>query len=93
MNEQVMNQMPYPGEENKSSKGPVIGTIVILIVLVLGAWYFWNQKVNTTVEQPMPAQDSSVKDTSVNLENDINAALGDDLGASESIAVDKEFTQ
>ncbi len=94
MNEQVMNQMPYPGDDNKSSKGPIVGTIVILIILVLGAWYFWQQKVATMSPEPLPTtQDNSVKESAIKLEGDLNAALGDDVGASASQNIDKEFTQ
>jgi uncharacterized protein HemX len=96
MNEQVMNQMPYPsGEENKSSKGPVVGTIVILIILILGAWYFWQQKASMLKvdNAPTTQQDNSAKESAAKLSNDLDASLGADLGATTSNSIDKEFTQ
>lgn len=94
MNEQVMNQMPYPGEENKSGKGPIVGTIVIIIILILGGWYFWQQKVSTLqMNEAATTTTQATNESALELTNDFDASLGDDLGASTSNSIDKEFTQ
>jgi hypothetical protein len=32
--------------ESRSSAGPIVGTIIIVILLVLGALYFWGAQLN-----------------------------------------------
>ena len=34
------------GAEKESRVGPVVGIIIVVIVLVLGALYFWGQKLS-----------------------------------------------
>ena len=36
-----------PGSESKKSFGPLIGTIIIIVVLLLGAFYIWGGKLST----------------------------------------------
>lgn len=35
----------------KSTIGPFVGIIIILVLLVLGAFYFWGAHLNTVREQ------------------------------------------
>ncbi len=35
-------------EENKSSIGSIIGTIIIIALLVLGGLYFWGKRIEET---------------------------------------------
>jgi hypothetical protein len=48
----------------KSSAGPVIGALVVVLLLVLGALYFWgahlNQKNNPENNLPLIPGDTSV---------------------------------
>jgi hypothetical protein len=37
----------------KSSAGPVVGIIIILVLLIAGALYFWNTGLNTP-DAPLP---------------------------------------
>jgi len=39
-------QNPSLGSEKSSRVGPVIGIVIVVIVLVLGALYFWGQKLS-----------------------------------------------
>ena len=45
------NPMPEEHKENtvpeKSSAGPLIGATIIIVVLALGAFYFWGAHLNT----------------------------------------------
>ena len=35
----------------KHSVGPIVGSTIIIIVLVLGALYFWGQRINSVTHQ------------------------------------------
>lgn len=39
---------------NKSSSGPVVGIIIILALLLLGGWYFWNESLKNPPADPLP---------------------------------------
>jgi hypothetical protein len=55
----------------KKSAGPLIGIIVIIVVLVIGAFYFWGGKVLTqpTTQEVAPVSKS---DDAASLEADLN---------------------
>lgn len=87
------NQMPIQ-ETPKKSAGPVIGIIIIVIVLVVGAFYFWGAKLNN---QSVPAPETeqlplSSSDEVENISADLNATAID--GIDESLdAIDAELGQ
>jgi flagellar basal body-associated protein FliL len=62
-----------PETEPKGSTGPLVGSIIIIIILVVGAIYFWGGKLNKT-EENAPAAASVSTSTS-----DEPAALEQDL--------------
>ncbi|PIR84219.1 hypothetical protein COU18_00510 [Candidatus Kaiserbacteria bacterium CG10_big_fil_rev_8_21_14_0_10_51_14] len=39
---------------HKSSSGPIVGIIIILALLLLGGWYFWNESQRNVPEAPLP---------------------------------------
>jgi len=57
-----------PGTEQKKSFGPLIGVIIIIVVLLLGAFYIWGGKLSTQdttnidvitiIEEAAPVSDS-----------------------------------
>ena len=73
--------------EEKKSNGPLIGSIIIVIILIVGGIYIWQSKVKSAVETkkiqsetvtPMDAselnaleQDLDTTDTNVNV--DVNS--------------------
>ncbi|PJE74503.1 MAG: hypothetical protein COV01_00500 [Candidatus Taylorbacteria bacterium CG10_big_fil_rev_8_21_14_0_10_41_48] len=63
--------------ENKSI-GPVIGIIVIIIVLIVGAFYIWGGKTDTQEAAPLTPTDE-VSDIQADLDSsgDINLDLSD----------------
>ena len=73
-------------EENKTSVGPIIGTIIIIALIVLGGLYFWGKRIEETKltktltsEEPQNEQMSEAAaiisvGTSTNI-NDIEADL------------------
>jgi len=73
-------------EENKSSIGGIIGTIVIIAIIILGALYFWGKRI----EESRNTQ-SLVTDTVQPAVETISEAAaiksigsGDDLGSIEA---------
>lgn len=45
------DHMQMPTRTREEGSGPIIGAIIIVILLVFGALYFWGQKLN---RQPAP---------------------------------------
>ncbi len=59
--------MPPAPEDNQTQNrrqddgaGPIIGAIIIVILLVFGALYFWGQKLNHQPSPDAPLVKSSV---------------------------------
>jgi len=77
--------MVAPNEEG--SAGPVIGTIIILAVIVLGGLYFWGQRADSkpamteeqVQEQVNMIQEQSTSDAPTDIEADLNATDIDSL--------------
>lgn len=55
-----MEQSPYispinqPQTVSKSSAGPVIGAIIVIIILALGGLYFWGAQLNNKAADELP---------------------------------------
>jgi hypothetical protein len=58
----------------QKSNGPLVGSIIIIIILIIGGIYIWKTSVkeklqnNNPTENVAPAQDSNVK-----IESDLNS--------------------
>lgn len=81
----MMNQ-PMQNQPGKSSIGPVIGAIIIVLLLILGGLYVWGEKVNqessnpedVTGEQYDPSQDAAViQFTEQGTSDDLNSIEAD----------------
>jgi flagellar basal body-associated protein FliL len=66
MDEQNNLQQP-----EKNSTGALIGSIIVIIVLVLGAIYFWGGKLNSTRDNA-PANVAETQNEVSDLEADLN---------------------
>lgn len=71
-NEQNSNQ----GEK---SVGPIIGIVIIIIILIIGALYFWGQRI--TGDKMMPASEN----TSQAIEQDQMTSSLQNVGTSDEI--------
>lgn len=62
INQQQPNDMPSSG----SSAGPIVGIIIVIAVLALGAWYFWGSlEQRPSDELPLiPGDEMSVENES-----------------------------
>ena len=94
MDDQKMNT-------GEGSIGPIIATIIILAILVLGGLYFWNQRVaqinNANLNnQPGTSTSSVATDAAVNTINqqstsDSTASIEADLKATDITNVDSQL--
>lgn len=81
------NAMPM-GEPKKSGVGALIGSIIIILILVLGALYFWGGKLQTS-DQELNFDDSSAAVTTSTSDevSDIEA----DLNQTEAVNLDEDL--
>ena len=84
------NQVPPLQPTEKKSVGPIIGIVIIVIVLIAGALYFWGASLNRgnslpPITEPAPLSDSdSVDDISADLSATAINGLDEDLGAIDA---------
>jgi|SRR3989344_5416725 len=79
-----------PQQDGDKSAGPVIGTIIIILLIILGGLYFWGQRVNDrgaqTEDFVTPGADiesletQGTSDDVTSIEADLNTTNLDDLG-------------
>lgn len=66
---------PAPQPPEKGGMGPLIGSVIVIVILVIGAIYFWGDKLNKQESNPsdqQPAATLSQNDDVNNLEQDLN---------------------
>lgn len=69
---------------NEGSAGPIIGTIIILVVIILGGLYFWSQRDNTdsaTENRVESIETQGDSDDVSSIEADLEATNVNDLGS------------
>lgn len=64
-----------PGGESKKSFGPLIGVVIIIIILLLGAFYIWGGKLS--VNDRDVAQTVETEVASVSSSDEVNAIESD----------------
>lgn len=57
-------------EENKSSIGSIIGTIIIIALIILGGLYFWGKKIENSRNAQNLTSEDIVTDEEINAESD-----------------------
>lgn len=80
----MMNGLPPVPKENKKI-GPIIGVLVIVLIIIVGALVFFGKKLNTT-----PTTDTSqnpIENTSGTIEN-INETIPPTEDSSAAIEAD-----
>ncbi|MBP9757041.1 MAG: hypothetical protein KBD06_00415 [Candidatus Pacebacteria bacterium] len=53
-------QTPAQNQPKDEGAGPIIGAIIIVILLVFGALYFWGQKLNKKPHPDAPLVQSQI---------------------------------
>lgn len=74
--------------ESGGSAGPVVATIIILAVIVLGALYFWDQR--DAVEEEVNVE-ATVETIETQDESDETSSIEADLEATDVESLDAEF--
>jgi len=64
---------------NEGSIGPVIGTIIILAVILLGGLYFWGNRGNNMYEDENSSTDAELQAIQNQSSSDESAAIEADL--------------
>lgn len=81
------DNMNMVGQEPKGgSAGPIIGIIVILIIIILGGLYFWNER-----SENMVTEDESMETINEQNESDDTTSIEADLDATDIDNVDSEI--
>ncbi len=66
----------------KSGVGAVIGSAIVIILLILGALYFWGEKLSE--QEQTPVQNNSVSATDAVVEKLNQQSSSDDLSSIEA---------
>lgn len=80
---------PAPTMPEKHSFGPIIGSVIIVIILILGALYFWGQRVNKAPAEQVPAQ---VQESQLQVEETSAPVSSDEIESIESDLMSENFT-
>ena len=72
--------------ETDNSAGPIIGVVVILVLILLGGLYFWNQRADTEM-----STDRTVESITIQNSSDDTASIEADLDATDVENVDSEL--
>lgn len=83
--------MNTPSPAPESSAGPVIATIIILAVIVLGGLYFWGQRsADMNPQETAPAQtvDNTTSAIESQSSSDDTNSIDADLRSTDTTSVD-----
>lgn len=80
---------PSMESPKESSVGPVIGTIIILAVIVLGGLYFWNQRGERVMDET--ELNTVINEISTQSQSDDTASIDADLKATDVDNLDQEL--
>lgn len=85
------NAMPM-GEPKKSGVGALIGSIIIILILVLGALYFWGGKLQTNEEElNFDFDESSAAVSGTTSASDEVSDIEADLNKTETVNLDEDL--
>lgn len=86
----MMNGMP-PQAPHEKKVGPIVGTLIIVLVLIVAALYFINQRLNTnepaantTVQQDTTSQTSASHETINPAAQNGNLSSSDDVDSIQA---------
>ena len=80
-------------KEKESKVGPMIGSIIVIIIIIVGGLYFWGNYINQIkTENNIEQQDSPASEAEEieQIENELENLNFDDIDA-ELDAIDTEF--
>lgn len=50
----VSHMLPEHVQRKKSGAGPVVGIVIVVFLLIIGALYFWGAALNAREQEPLP---------------------------------------
>lgn len=73
-------------DQNKSSVGSIIGTIIIIAIIILGGLYFWGKRIeDNKIKQELISEPVTTSGTEVNEAAAIKSVgTGDDLNTLDN---------
>ncbi|TSC67402.1 MAG: hypothetical protein G01um101472_423 [Parcubacteria group bacterium Gr01-1014_72] len=77
----------------KSSAGPVIGSIIVIVILIVGAIYFWGAKLSREEAVPAGEADQTTAALRAQGSSDEVGAIESDLDATELEGLDADFSE
>ena len=77
-------------QKNESSIGPIIGTIIVIAIIILGGLYFWGKRIDeaklkqdlVTIEEEVPTPQASDENLEANAIKSVSAS--DDVTSLEA---------
>ncbi len=72
MNEDQINQVPQSEMPKESQIGPVIATVIIILILLIGGLYFWGEQLKKESIKENSQIQIEAGEVS-NLENEVNS--------------------
>jgi uncharacterized protein with FMN-binding domain len=101
MNENNLNTNPGTGVslDGGNHKGSLIGSIIVVVLLIIGAFYFWSNRTpapvtpatETTETAPAPMTDPSTEALNQQSANDDLTSLEADVNATDLSGLDAEM--
>lgn len=61
----MMNGMP-PAPQTEKKVGPIVGALIIILILIIAALYFFGQRLNTEAPIQTPPTDQTSQQTTLN---------------------------
>ncbi len=77
----MMNGMP-PVPSTEKKVGPIVGALIIVLILIIAALYFFGSKLNT--QAPVESQQQATLETADNGEMTASAAQADDVASLQA---------
>jgi hypothetical protein len=79
--------------KNEGSLGPIVGTIIILLVIILGGLYFWGERVKrmNTIPRDVSTEeqtDQDIESITTQSSSDATADIEADLNATDVDSID-----
>nr|QBM02320.1 hypothetical protein [uncultured archaeon] len=84
----IPNTTPLP-PQGESKLGPIIGIIIVVIVLIIGALYFWGEKLNKAND--LPQGDTMVNNLKSQQNSDEVSSIEADLKATNLDDIDADL--
>ncbi len=84
---------------NEGGVGPIIATVIILAVIILGGFYFWSQRQGADTTQPAgltdvaPVSNDAVQAIEKQSTSDDTASIEADLKATDTTGLDASLVQ